>query len=114
MKRRHTGTRSEGQETGFIVVYLSKTNIKSAFRVLLLNKKCWCWLVMMAKNPLTGKWQFFVDKCLLFGSSISCSHFQRVSNALKLIVKTKTHSPLTNYLDDFLFYALTHVGGVIS
>ena len=63
---------------------------------------------MMAQNPLTGKWQFFIDKCLPFGASISCAHFQRVSNALKHIAQVKAGgSPLTNYLDDFLFMALS-------
>ena len=48
---------------------------------------------------------YFVDKCLPFGSSVSCSHFQRVSNAICHIIKFKSglkHS-ITNYLDDFLF-----------
>ena len=62
---------------------------------------------MSAENPITGKIQFFVDKCLPFGSSISCALFQRFSNALKHITQVKTLSILTNYLDDFLFMALT-------
>ena len=62
---------------------------------------------MAAQNPVTGEWQFFVDKCLPFGSSISCAHFQRFSNALKHIIQYRTSSNLTNYLDDFLFITLT-------
>ena len=61
----------------------------------------------MAENPITKKWQFFVDKCLPFGASISYAHFQRVSDALKHIIQVRTNSPVTNYLDDFLFIALT-------
>ena len=47
-----------------------------------------------------------MTKCLPFGASISCALFQEVSDAIKHIVEVKTKSPLTNYLDDFLFYAL--------
>ena len=74
----------------------------------------WFWLVMKAVNPITKKLQYFVDKCLPFGASISCAIFQRFSNALKHIVlyKTKelqTKRALTNYLDDFLFIAATAI-----
>ena len=64
---------------------------------------------MKARDPLTNKWKFFVDKCLPFGSSISCSHFQRFSNALSHIMQRKLKIPrrITNYLDDFLFIART-------
>ena len=89
------------------VIYLSKGDLKSAFRVLPLSPTSWAWLIMKAQNPVNNKWQFFVDKCLPFGASISCSHFQRVSNALAHIVKCRNGDPLTNYLDDFLFFAFT-------
>ena len=69
---------------------------------------------MKAKEPETGTTYYFIDKCLPFGSSISCSHFQRFSNALKHIMihrgKDLTKDELdftTNYLDDFLFLART-------
>ena len=94
-------------EDNLTVIYLSKSDIKSAFRVLPLSRRAFPWLIMMAHHPTTGQVFYFVDKCLPFGASISCSHFQRVSNALKHIVQTKTSSPVTNYLDDFLFIALT-------
>ena len=62
---------------------------------------------MKAKHPETKKEMIFVEKCLSFGASISCSHFQRFSNALRHIVEKKTRMPMTvtNYLDDFLFIA---------
>ena len=50
-----------------------------------------------------------MDKCLPFGASISCSHYQRFSNGLKHILKArmkKRGHALTNYLDDFLFTAM--------
>ena len=61
-----------------VVVYASKTDIQSAFRILPLLRKCWPWVIMAAENPCTKKLQFFVDKCLPFGASISCALFQRV------------------------------------
>ena len=89
-------------------VYLGKTDLSSAFRVLLLLISCIRWLIMSAEDPADGKWKFFIDKCLPFGASISCSHYQRFSNALRHIVEFRTnHRTLTNYLDDFLFAAIT-------
>ena len=66
----------------------------------------WCLLIMKAESPIDGKIYYFVDKCLPFGASISCSHFQRFSNAVAHIVRFKTQEDLVNYLDDFLFVAL--------
>ena len=60
---------------------------------------------------MMGEWRFFVDKCLPFGASISCAIFQRVSNALAHILKSKVkhivYKGVTNYLDDFLNIALS-------
>ena len=86
-------------------VFYAKTDIKSAFHVLPLSPHCYRWLIMKVKNPVTQKFQYFIDKCLPFGASISCSHFQRFSNALKHIFEHETgyKGLVTNYLDDFLF-----------
>ena len=46
---------------------------------------------------------YFVDKCLPFGASISCSHFQAVSDAIAHLVKFRTGKAIINYLDDYLF-----------
>ena len=64
---------------------------------------------MKAQDPITGEWRYFIDKCLLFGASISCSHFQHFSDALQHLIKWRTgaFNRITNYLDDFLFIALT-------
>ena len=63
---------------------------------------------MKARHPITKQWIFFVDNCLPFGASISCSHFQRFSNSLKHLIRAKTAmDTLNNYLDDFLFLAAT-------
>ena len=89
------------------MVYSGKTDVKSAFRLVPLRKGSWPWLVMAAEHPVTEETFFIVDKCLPFGASISCAIFQRISNALKHITQVKTGAVITNYLDDFLFLALT-------
>ena len=86
--------------------YIARSDMKSAFRNLGLLPEDYCWLLMKAKNPIDGKIYWFVDKCLPFGGSISCSHFQRFSNGVAHIVSVKTGKDLVNYLDDFLFAAL--------
>ena len=63
------------------------------------------WLTMKAKNLTNGKTYFFIDKCLPFGASISCAHFQAVSNGIAHIVQVKIERRVINYLDDFLFVA---------
>ena len=85
--------------------YLAKSNAKSAFRVLGLNPQSWKWLVLKAISHFDGKVYYFIDKCLPFGSSISCALFQKVSDALAWLVEFATKTPLVNYLDNFLFAA---------
>ena len=84
---------------------IAKSDMKSAFRNLGICKKHWKFLIMKAVSPLDGKTYYFVDKCLPFGASISCSHFQRFSNAVKHIVAWRTKKNLVNYLDDYFFAA---------
>ena len=71
---------------------------------------------MSAEDPRTGKLVHFVDKCLPFGASISCALFQRFSNALRHIVEKKSNSEITNYLDDFHFFAVSKLicNGIIQ
>ena len=101
-----------GVESG--VIYFSKSDLKSAFRVLPLLVRFRPFLLLKAEHPVTGQWFFFIEKCLSFGASISCSHFQRFSNGLKAIVEYKANKILktlvTNYLDDFLFIYITSDG----
>ena len=93
-----------------IPIFLGKTDVQSAFRLIPLSALCWAWLVMVAKNPATQKWQYFTDKCLPFGASISCAIFQRFFNALCHIAKVKSgRKSITNYLDNFLFVAYTQM-----
>ena len=85
---------------------ISKSDMRSAFRNLKMKKSHWRFLVMKAQSPLDEKIYYFVDKCLPFGSSISCAHFQAFSNAIAHIVKWLSERDLLNYLNDFLFVAL--------
>ena len=81
---------------------ISRSDVKSAFRVLGIKREHWKYLVMKAVNPADGKTYYFFDKAVPFGSSISCCHFQRVSNSIAHIVSYRIKKPLVNYLDDFL------------
>ena len=86
-------------------IVAAKSDLKSAFRILGLSKESWKWLVMKAQDPSTGEWKYFIDKCLPFGSSISCAHFQWFSDVLCFLIKyrLRVKKRVTNYLDDFLF-----------
>ena len=86
--------------------HVGKSDMASAFRNLPMHRSAWKYLIMKAEHPVTGKVYFFVDKCLPFGSSISCKHFQDFSDGVAHIVKVKTKKVPVNYLDDFLFAAL--------
>ena len=87
-------------------IYMGKSDVQSAFRLVPLSPWCWAWLIMSARNPVTKVWKYFVDKCLPFGASISCAIFQRLSNAVCHIAKVRSgQETISNYLDDFLFVA---------
>ena len=97
-------------------IWYGKTDVQSAFRILPLKPKVYWLLIMAAFHPITGKKYYFMDKCLPFGHSMSCALFQCFSDALahlvKFYIRIKTQNDalwiaLTNYLDDFLFAALT-------
>ena len=84
-----------------------KSDMRSAFRNLGWSRESFRYLLLKARSPIDKKWYYFLDKCVSFGSSISCAHFQFVSDAVAFIVKAKSGSnDLLNYLDDYLFIAL--------
>ena len=98
------------------ILFFGKTDLKSAFRLLPLRPGVFWLLVMSACHPETGKKVFFVDKCMPFGHCISCALFQHFSDALAFLFKFQLRTSiqgealrtaLTNYLDDFLFAALS-------
>ena len=100
---------NELAETGMVgIIYFSKTDLKSAFRILPILVIDRAWLLMMAIDPETNEKFFFIEKCLPFRASISCALFQAFSDALHHITQflIKKKNRITNYLDDFLFIVL--------
>lgn len=63
-------------------LFIAKVDCKNAFRVIPFRKQDFRWLVIKAEHPTSGQEFFFIEKCLSFGSSISCAHYQRFSNCL--------------------------------
>ena len=93
-------------------LFYSKTDLQSAFRIVPSLPSQWKFLILKAKDPESGKINYFADKNLPFGSSISCSLFTKISEALKHIVQKLANKEggVINYLDDFLFIDVTQVG----
>ena len=84
--------------------FIGKSDYKSAFRNLGIRNLDWPVLLIMTKSPIDHKVYFFVEKCLPFGASISCSHFQRFSDVVAHILKSRVPDWWKiNYLDDYLF-----------
>ena len=99
--------RRQGNEP--IVIHFPKSDIQLAFRLVPGWPAQRCYLLLKAKNPETGKFQYFADKNLAFGASISCKKFQTFSDCLKHLVEFYTGRPglVMNFLDDFLFIGET-------
>ena len=93
-------------------LFAAKSDLQNAFRMAPLSKKSYQWLILKATNPLTNKEVYFVEKALSFGESVSCSHFQGISDGLHHILETITQRKyhVTNYLDEFLFMERTEQG----
>ena len=87
------------------MLYFSKSDLAMAFRNLPIRNLDRNLLLMKAQNPKTGEMVFFIEKCLPFEASISCSHFQQFSNCLLHIVEWVTDKKwqTINYLNDYLF-----------
>ena len=88
------------------VIYYSKTDLMSTFRILPLKRKYYRLLIMKTYHPVTKKLHYFVEKNLPFRHSILCCHFQCFSNGLRHIFEFLMGDTqcCTCYLDDFLFY----------
>ena len=83
--------------------HIAKSDMSMAFRNIPLNKMAWKVLILKAYHPVTKRCYYFVDKCLPFGSSISCKIFQEFSNSVAHLVKHETKKDLVNYLNDYFF-----------
>ena len=100
------------QKVGQTPLYFSKSDFSNAFRLLPVLVGHHCWMIMVAKHPVTHQMWYFVDLCLPFGSSRSCALFQKFSDAVKHLVQFRltkllyVNIAITNYLDDFLFIAV--------
>ena len=95
-------------KNGKHTIFFGKTDASSTFRVLPLKRLCFCWMVVKAVDPSDNKMKYFIDKCLPFGASISCALYQKFSDALRFIIEHRSgKKAITNYLDDFLFAAIT-------
>ena len=94
-------------EKGADNIFFTKSDLKSAFRVMPCKVSEFALLTMKANHPITGELFYFHDKCLAFGAGISCALFQSFSDSLQHIVEylMNMKSMGTNYLDDFLFYS---------
>ena len=84
-------------------IFCRKSDISMAFRHVPLRVKDFNLLILKAEHPRTGKTYWFVEKCLPFGSSISCAIFQAVSDSISFLETSKTGKPTLNYLDDYFW-----------
>ena len=85
-------------------IFIGRSDMRSAFRQVPLKVEDFCIVLMKATCPKDGQVYWFVDKCLPFGSSISCKIFQDFSSSISHIVAWKAGGDVNvNYLDDFLF-----------
>lgn len=75
-------------------------DIKQAFRLLPVSPADFDLLGFQING------EFYYDKCLPFGASISCSLFEKFSTFIEWAVKVHSshrHPAILHYLDDFLF-----------
>ena len=86
-------------------IYMSKSDLMAAFRILPVLPIQRRFLFMKCVYPGTQKVFFFIEKNLPFGSSISCARFQLFSDSLKCLIEHATgrYFTCTNYLDDYMF-----------
>lgn len=77
---------------------IGKMDIKSAFRLIPVHPDDFDLLgFKIGEN-------FYIDKCLPMGCSISCAVFEKFSSFLEWVVRSRSGlNTLDHYLDDFLF-----------
>ncbi|KAM3916024.1 uncharacterized protein RB166_015396 [Leptodactylus fuscus] len=76
---------------------LAKTDIEAAFRLLPVHPS--------SQRLLGCVWegQYYVDRCLPMGCSLSCAYFEKFSSFLEWVVKDVSGClSIVHYLDDFL------------
>jgi len=81
--------------------WMGKMDLKNAFRLL----PCYPGDFDLLGIKLND--QYFIDKCMPMGCSISCSTFEKFSLFIEWEIKTRTCSEdIDHYLDDFIFMAI--------
>lgn len=76
--------------------WMAKTDVKSAFRIVPVRPD---------QHHLLGfSWrdEFYYDRCLPMGCSVSCMIFEKISTALEWVATVKLGIDLVHVLDDFL------------
>lgn len=82
---------------------LGKKDIPNAFRLVPICPEEFPLLIFHFKN------NFYIDKCLPFGCSITCATFEKISTSLHWIIQTTANvNTMVYYLDDFLFAGLAN------
>ena len=84
-------------------IFVGKSDMSMAFRHVPLWVCDFRILILKASHPISNKVYWFVEKCLPFGSSISCAIFQAISDCIAHIATYQMGNPNLNYLDDYLF-----------
>jgi hypothetical protein len=83
--------------------FMSKTDIKSAFRIIPIQP---------SDHPLLGmKWRgfYYFDRCMPMGFSSSCKTFEIFSTSIEWIARHKLAiDELLHLLDDFFFVSTTY------
>ena len=78
--------------------FLAKTDVKSAFQILLVNSQDYYLLDLKWKHP------YYYDKCMPMGCSSSCKTFEAFSTAVEWLAQEKLSlANLLQLLDDFYF-----------
>ncbi|KAK3086984.1 hypothetical protein FSP39_000036 [Pinctada imbricata] len=79
---------------------LGKMDVQSAFRLIPIHPDDFSLLGFHFRGS------YYIDKCLPFGCSISCSIFEKFATFLEWLVKFESGVPTVHhYLDDFVFAA---------
>ena len=88
--------------------FMSKTDVKSAFRVIPLHPD--------VRHLFVFHWEdyFYVDLALPMGCSSSCQIFEALSTAVEWIAKEKLHIKLVHILDDFFLTSVSKQVGIFQ
>ena len=82
--------------------YMGKADIKSAFRLLPVDPKDFDLLGMCVNG------QYFFDRCMPMGCSVSCAIFERFSTFLQACcMRVAATNNVLHYLDDFFFVGVS-------